>query len=257
MASVEVKQFACLQDNYGVLVHDPASGTTIAIDAPDSAPYLAALEESGWTLTHILITHHHWDHVDGLAALKAATGAHVTGPKLSAGKIPQMDATVEDGDEISCGPIAVKAIATPGHTLDQISWYFPDGGIAHTGDTLFALGCGRIFEGDAPMMWASLSRLMERLPKDTVIYCGHEYTAANARFAMTVDPENADLKERASRIEELRAKGESTLPTTLEAELKTNPFLRAADPAIRARLGMTNESDAAVFAEIRSRKDRA
>lgn len=257
MPSLEVKQFPCLQDNYGVLIHDSASGTTVAIDVPDSAPYLAELEKSGWTLTHILITHHHWDHVDGLGALKAATGAHVTGPQLSIGTIPQLDAGVEDGDEISCGPLTVKAIGTPGHTLDQISWYFPDAGVAHTGDTLFALGCGRIFEGDPAMMWKSMQKLVAGLPADTVIYCGHEYTEANARFALAIDPENAALKARAAEISRLRADGEPTLPTTMADELKTNPFLRPADPSIRAHLQMEDHTDAEVFTEIRHRKDNA
>ncbi|WP_417671207.1 hydroxyacylglutathione hydrolase [Roseibium sp.] len=255
--SAEVRQFPCLSDNFGVLIHDPESGTTVAIDVPDAAPYLAILEDTGWKLSHILITHHHWDHVQGLDELKEKTGAHVIGPERSRQKIAGLDKTVEDGDKVSTGPYTVEAIGTPGHTIDQISWYFPDLKIAHTGDTLFSLGCGRIFEGDAEMMWASLSTLKRKLPVDTTIYCGHEYTQSNARFSLTIEPDNAALKTRAIEIDTLRAAGKPTLPTTMAQELATNPFLRADEPSVKAALGMTDASDAAVFAEIRTRKDNA
>ncbi len=153
MIEVEVRQFACLKDNFGVLIHHPDSGHTVAIDVPEAAPYLQVLEETGWKLTDILITHHHWDHVGGLTELIEKTGATVTGPERSRQHITGMNHFVEDGDDILVGPIAVKAMGTPGHTLDHISWWFQEAGIAHTGDTLFALGCGRLFEGDAEMMW--------------------------------------------------------------------------------------------------------
>ncbi|ADZ68656.1 hydroxyacylglutathione hydrolase [Polymorphum gilvum] len=257
MARAEVRQFSCLSDNFGVLVHDPDSGATVAIDVPDAEPYLAVLSETGWTLGHILITHHHWDHVQGLAALKEATGARVVGPALSRDKIAGLDDTVEDGDTVHVGPWEVKAIATPGHTLDQISWWFPSEGIAHTGDTLFALGCGRVFEGDMEMMWASLDKLARLLPPETVIYCGHEYTAANARFALAVDPHNAALRARADEVAALRAAGRPTLPTTMARELATNPFLRARDPGLQRALGFEGADPAAVFAEVRRRKDKA
>jgi len=255
--NVEIRQFPCLSDNYGVLIHDPDSGTTIAIDVPDAAPYLAVLKETGWKLTDILITHHHWDHVQGLSELKEKTLAKVTGPERSREVISGLDRTVEDGDDILAGPFEIKAIATPGHTLDQISWYIPALKVAHTGDTLFSLGCGRVFEGDMEMMWASLARLIRQLPSETTIYCGHEYTAANARFALTIDPENEALKKRAAEVDSLRAAGKPTLPTTMGQELATNPFLRANDAGIRKNLGMQDASDAEIFAEIRTRKDKA
>ncbi|WP_310618433.1 hydroxyacylglutathione hydrolase [Flexibacterium corallicola] len=255
MTSVQVRQFTCLQDNFGVLVHHPESGTTVAIDVPDAKAYIAALHATGWSLSHILITHHHWDHIGGLNELVEATGAHVTGPERSRQKIAGMNNAVEDGDDILVGPLKIKAMATPGHTLDHISWWFTEEGIAHTGDTLFALGCGRLFEGDAEMMWSSLSHLVRQLPPETKIYCGHEYTQANAKFALSIDPTNEKLKMRASQINELRAKGEATLPTTIAEELETNPFLRAADPAIQQSLGLEGEELAIVFAEIRKRKD--
>lgn len=256
-STTEIHQFSCLDDNFGVLIHDTDSGTTIAVDVPDAAAYEAALAETGWTLTHILITHHHWDHVQGLGALKTKTGAKVIGPERSRQKISELDTTVEDGDDVLCGPYEVKAIATPGHTLDQISWYIPSIKVAHTGDTLFALGCGRVFEGDKEMMWASLAKLLHHLPDDTTIYCGHEYTAANAKFALTIEPENAALQARARTVSDLRANGKPTLPTTMAEEKATNPFLRAGETSVAVALGMAGQSAEAVFAEIRTRKDNA
>lgn len=255
--TTRIHQFFCLNDNYGVLIHDTASGTTIAVDVPDAGAYERELECMGWTLTHILITHHHWDHIDGLGELKIKTGAEVIGPERSRQKIAELEKTVEDGDDVLCGPYEIKAIATPGHTLDQISWYIPAIKVAHTGDTLFSLGCGRVFEGDKEMMWASLAKLGRLLPDDTTIYCGHEYTDANAKFALTIEPENAALKARAAAVADLRAKGEPTLPTTMAEEKATNPFLRAGEPAVAAALGMTGRSAADIFTEIRTRKDNA
>jgi len=255
--TTEIHQFMCLDDNFGVLVHDTESGTTIAFDVPDAGAYERALGQTGWTLTHILITHHHWDHVQGLGELKQKTGATVIGPERSRQKIAEFDSTVEDNDDVLCGPYEVKAIATPGHTLDQISWYIPAIGMAHTGDTLFSLGCGRVFEGDKEMMWSSLSKLVRKLPDGTAIYCGHEYTQANARFALTIEPGNDDLKARAQEVADLRAKGEPTLPTTMGREKATNPFLRAGEPSVAAALGMDGKSAAEIFAEIRTRKDNA
>lgn len=255
--TTQVRQFPCLDDNFGVLIHDTQTGTTIAVDVPDAAAYESVLAETGWTLSHILITHHHWDHVQGLGALKSATGATVIGPERSRQKISELDRTVEDGDDVMCGPYEVKAIATPGHTLDQISWYIPSIKLAHTGDTLFALGCGRVFEGDKEMMWASLAKLLRILPDDTTVYCGHEYTEANARFALTIEPDNADLQARAEDVGRLRAAGQPTLPTTMTLEKATNPFLRAGEPSVAEALGMSGQPAAAVFTEIRTRKDNA
>lgn len=255
--TTEILQFPCLSDNFGVLVHDTESGTTIAFDVPDSGPYEKALQEKGWTLTHILITHHHWDHVQGLGELKQKTGATVYGPARSRQKITELDRFVEDGDHIRCGPYEIKAIATPGHTLDQISWYIPSISMAHTGDTLFSLGCGRVFEGDKEMMWSSLAKLLQELPDDTKIYCGHEYTEANAAFSLTIEPGNTDLKARAEEVKQLRAGNQPTLPTTMALEKATNPFLRAGEASVADALGMPGRSAADVFTEIRTRKDNA
>lgn len=255
--TTEIFQFPCLSDNFGVLVHDNDTGTTIAIDVPDAPAYERALKEKGWQLTYVLITHHHWDHVQGLGELKQATDANVYGPARSRQKISELDRTVEDGDHIHCGPYRIKAIATPGHTLDQISWYIPDIRMAHTGDTLFSLGCGRVFEGDKEMMWSSLAKLERELPDDTTIYCGHEYTEANAKFALTIEPGNDDLKVRAQEVADLRSRGEPTLPTTMAREKATNPFLRASEASVAQALGMVGQTAAEIFAEIRTRKDNA
>jgi len=255
--TTEIHQFTCLNDNFGVLIHDKESGTTIGVDVPHATAYEQALEETGWTLSHILITHHHWDHVQGLGDIKTATGAAVIGPARSRMKIPELDQTVEDGDAVPCGPYLVEAIATPGHTLDQISWFIPSIKVAHTGDTLFSLGCGRVFEGDMEMMWSSLSKLLRKLPDDTTIYCGHEYTEANANFALTVEPQNTDLQARAKEVADLRAHGKPTLPTTMAREKATNPFLRAGEASVAAALHMDGKSAAEIFAEIRTRKDNA
>ena len=256
MALLEFHQFPCLSDNYCVLVHDPASGDTAAIDAPDADALRIALADKGWSLTHILVTHHHFDHTQGIADLKIETGCKVIGPADEASKIPTLDETVNNGDSFDFGGDLVHVISTPGHTLGMVNFHFSNSGVVFTGDTLFSLGCGRIFEGDQAMMWDSLTRLME-LPASTIVYCGHEYTQANAEFSLTIDPDNPALVARAAEIAELRKSGQPTIPTTIGQELETNPFLRAADPKIRSNLGMENASDAEVFGEIRTRKDNA
>ncbi|MBN9673283.1 hydroxyacylglutathione hydrolase [Roseibium aggregatum] len=255
--TTEIHQFTCLDDNFGVLIHDKETGTTVGIDVPHAGAYQQALEETGWTLSHILITHHHWDHVQGLGEIKTATGATVIGPERSRQKISELDRTVEDGDAVLCGPYEVQAIGTPGHTLDQISWFFPSIKVAHTGDTLFSLGCGRVFEGDMEMMWSSLAKLLRKLPDDTTIYCGHEYTEGNAKFALTIEPRNEDLQARAKEVADLRALGKPTLPTTMAREKATNPFLRAGEASMAAALNMDGKSPEEIFAEIRKRKDNA
>lgn len=254
MARFAYHLFPYLSDNYGVLIHDPESGATAAIDAGDGGAVLAALEEKGWNLTDLWITHHHADHTDGVSLVKEKTGCTVTGPKGKSSAIAGIDREVGEGDTFGFAGAEVRVIETPGHTLDMINFHLPSEGVVFTGDTLFTLGCGRVFEGDFAMMWDSLSKLM-KLPADTVIYSSHEYTLANAKFALSVDPDNPALKARAAKFEAMRADGKPTVPSTLAEELATNPFLRAADSGIRAHLGMEGESDAAVFAEIRSRKD--
>ncbi|MEP3278054.1 MAG: hydroxyacylglutathione hydrolase [Stappiaceae bacterium] len=255
MPHFQIHQFNCLQDNFGVLVHNEDDGTTLAIDVPEAGPVLEALSAKGWTLSDILITHHHADHVQGVAEVKEKTGARVYAPAQSATRIGSVDTAVQDGEAFQIGEISILPIATPGHTLDQISYYLPQANVAFTGDTLFALGCGRIFEGDAGMMWSSLERLVRELPSDTTIYCGHEYTLANAKFAVTVDPENQALRARLQEITQLRSADAPTLPTTMALELETNPFLRPQDPAVQKALDMTGAAPQAVFAEIRRRKD--
>ena len=254
MTHFNFHQFLYGDDNYGVLMHDPSSGQTAAIDAGDSAAYLTALSETGWKLSHILLTHHHWDHTDGVAELAAATGAPIYGPSGDKDGHAHVAHTLKEGDVLDFAGNRIIVMATPGHTLDMLNYYLPDQGVCFTGDTLFSLGCGRIFEGDAAMMWDSLSKLIA-LPSDTTIYSSHEYTEANAKFAVTIDPDNTELAARCARISEMRSKGQPTVPSLLSEELATNPFLRASDSAIRAHLKMTEATDGEVFAEIRSRKD--
>ncbi|HUU67596.1 MAG TPA: hydroxyacylglutathione hydrolase [Methyloceanibacter sp.] len=254
MAKLEIYQFPTRSDNYGVLIHDPASGTTAAIDAPEAEPILAALQDKGWSLTDILITHHHADHTAGIAALKK-TGCTVTGPAREAGSIPGLDVEVKEGDAVAVGGAKAKVIETPGHTRGHVSYYFPDDAAVFVGDTLFSVGCGKLLEGDAPTMWASLSKLAA-LPPETDVYCGHEYTGANCRFALTIEPENEALQARAAEVAANDAKGLASLPTTIGQELATNPFLRASSPAIQQRLGMEGRPLDEVFGEVRRRKDR-
>ncbi len=256
MPKLEIEQFLCLSDNYGVLIHDPEAGVTAAIDAPDAKTILAQLEAKGWTLTHLFVTHHHGDHTGGNLALKEATGCTIYGPAAEADRIPGIDVEVSDGDVIRFGDFDVKVIDTPGHTIGHIAYWIPDAKVAFVGDTLFALGAGRVFEGTAEVMWRSLQKLM-RLPPDTEIYCGHEYTQANARFALTLEPDNIALVNRAKEVDLLRDQGKPTLPTRLDRELETNPFLRPNVTAIRAKLGMLYAPDWHVFAAIRERKNKS
>lgn len=242
MAELEFHQFPCLSDNYGVLIHNPKSGETASIDAPDANAVKKALKEKDWKLTHILVTHHHWDHTQGIGELKSSYNCHVIGPKDEASKIDTLDETKTDGDYFTFGGETVGVISTPGHTLGMINFYFAESGVVFTGDTLFALGCGRIFEGDADMMWRSLSKLA-KLPAETIVYCGHEYTQSNAKFSLAIEPDNKALTARAKEIDALRAQGKPTVPTTIGLELETNVFLRA--------------GNATEFAKIRTAKDNA
>jgi hydroxyacylglutathione hydrolase len=256
MAKLDIHQFACLSDNYGVLIRDADAGVTAAIDAPETKAVEAALKETGWSLTHILTTHHHADHTDGNLDLKRATGCRIIGPKGEAAKIPGIDETVGEGDTFAFGGFKVHVLETPGHTAGHISYWIPQAGAAFVGDTVFAMGCGRVIEGTMEQMWSSLSKIV-KLPPATRLYCGHEYTIANAKFALTIEPENTALAKRAEEVTALRAAGKPTLPTRLDIELETNPFLRPHVPAIRKRLGMEDAKDWQVFGEIRERKNRA
>jgi len=247
--------FRCLQDNFGVLVHDPATGATAAIDAPEAAPVEAALKATGWKLTDILVTHHHGDHTGGIAELKAKHRCKVTAPRGEAQKIPGVDAQVGEGDTVSVGGLSAKVMETPGHTAGHISYFFPADKLAFVGDTLFSIGCGRVIEGTPPMMWQSLLKL-RALPDDTKVFCGHEYTAANIRFCKTIEPDNPDLAVRESEVTRLLAEGKSTVPSLMGAEKKQNTFLRADDPKVAAAVGLAGKPAADVFAEVRARKNK-
>ena len=212
---IKIHQFPCLKDNYGFLVHEPESGATVAIDTPDGEKYLAEAASLGWTITEIWNTHWHPDHAGGNELIKKETGCRVLGPSGEAGKIPGIDDALSGGDAIKLGDLNVHVIDVPGHTLGHIAYHIPEEKTAFVGDALFALGCGRVFEGDAKMMWPSLSRL-KALPAETTIYCAHEYTQANARFALSVDPENAALVSYADEVSEKRERGDWTVPTVLE-----------------------------------------
>ncbi len=250
--SLIVHQFACLEDNYGFLIHDPASGETACIDTPDAQACLREAEAQGWRITQIWNTHWHPDHAGGNLAIKAATGCVITATAGDAAKIEGIDRCVSHGDMVMLGDHRAHVIDVGGHTLGHIAYHLPEAGVAFVGDSLFALGCGRMFEGTPDQFWASLLRL-KALPPETVLYCAHEYTASNARFALHADPDNATLAAYAAEIAEKRARGEPTVPTRLDRELACNPFLRADDPEMMARWGVSDAVSS--FAAIRAGKD--
>jgi hydroxyacylglutathione hydrolase len=254
--TTHVHQFLCLKDNFGVLIHDSTTGATAAIDVPDADAVIAAAASQGWQVTDLFITHHHADHIQGLPGLKARfPKLRVAGPAKEAARIGALDFPLAEGDLARVGELAAKVIETPGHTAGHIAYWFEEDEIAFCGDTLFALGCGRVLETPMGVMWSSLLKLAN-LPGETEVYCGHEYTENNARFALTIEPDNVALKSRVEEIAKRRAAGLATLPTTIAAELAANPFLRAEEPEVQARVNMSGADPAAVFAEIRSRKDR-
>ncbi len=252
---LQIHQFPCLSDNYGYLVHDRRSGQTVAIDAPDAAAIQTELRRQGWGLDYLFNTHHHADHVGGNLALKEQTGCTIFGPAAEAARIPGLDRALEDNDSFSFGEQQVNVLHVPGHTLGHIAYHLPDAGVIFVGDTLFSLGCGRLFEGTAAQMWQSLQKLL-RLPDATRVYCAHEYTQANGSFARTLEPRNPDLRRRCEQVDELRRQGQSTLPTTIGLERKTNPFLRVHCPDLQEAAGLRGAAPVAVFARIRGMKDR-
>ena len=256
MARLTIELIPLLRDNYAYLLTEAETGSTGVVDPGEAGPVLEALEHRGRRLDWVVITHHHADHVGGLAELKQRTGCKAVGPRGEFNRIPGLDLTVAEGESFALGHAVAQVFETPGHTAGHVVYFFADNPALFAGDTLFALGCGRLFEESADAMWSSLAKLAA-LPRDTKVYCGHEYTLANARFAVSVDPDNTQLAGRARRIEEARERGEPTLPTTIGDELATNPFLRADAPSIRQHLGMKDEPAGAVFAELRRRKDRA
>jgi len=248
---LQVHQFPCLSDNYGFLLHDSKTGETAAIDTPDAKEYLRQAETKGWTISHIWNTHWHPDHAGGNAEIVAATGARVTAPR-EVERLSTIDEVVGHGDTVSLGKYEANVIDVSGHTNGHIAYHILEEGLAFVGDAVFALGCGRMFEGQPEQFWTSLDRI-RRLPTQTTLYCAHEYTEANARFALHADPENEALKAYAEEIEAKRARGEPTVPTVLARELKTNPFLRADDPVLAARWGGNAPHE--TFAALRAAKD--
>lgn len=253
--ALELVTIPCRTDNYAYLVHDAESGQTAVIDVPDAAPILAALTARDWTLSDILITHHHDDHISGVEMVRAATGAMILGAAADAHRLPPLDLALTEAGSFSIGREFARVIDVPGHTVGHIAFYFPQSGLAFTGDSLIAGGCGRLFEGTPAQMHKSLAKLAA-LPPDTLICSGHEYTTSNLAFAATLEPLNPALICRRADVAALRASGQPTVPVRLETELQTNPFLRAEMPAMKAAVGMPNADGLAIFAEIRARKDK-
>ena len=254
--AADIRTFTCLTDNFGYLVHDAATNATASIDAPEAAPIIRALEREGWRLTDILITHHHGDHVGGVAELKRRYNCRVVSPRDKTAAIANVDLRVGNGDVVKVGNLLARVLDTPGHTLDHISYVFDSEKALFAADTLFSIGCGRVFEGTYPMMWDSLLKL-RALPDDFRLYCGHEYTAANIRFALSVEPDNAALKTRADEVARLRAENKPTIPSLLGEEKRANVFLRADDPSVAQKLHMKGASAAEVFGELRERKNKS
>jgi hydroxyacylglutathione hydrolase len=251
---LEIFQIPCLQDNYGFLVHDPDTGATATIDTPEVAPINQALAAKGWRLTHILNTHHHFDHAGGNEELKAQWGCQVVGAAIDAERIPGIDMALADGDTLTLGSKQARIIEVPGHTSGHIAYYFAADDVAFVGDTLFALGCGRLFEGTPEQMSESLAKIMA-LPDQTTVYCAHEYTEANAAFAVTMEPANPALQQRIKEIQALRAAGKPTVPTSIGLERATNPFVRSDSVELQAVLNLSGADEVTVFAETRRLKD--
>lgn len=255
MSTLEIEIVPCLKDNYAYLLRDIGSEAVGVVDPSEAEPVLKALDRHGWRLTHILNTHHHWDHTGGNPVLKAKTGAIVVGPKPDENRIPDIDVALDEGERWKLGEAEAQIIFIPGHTRGHIAFWFPESKAVFCGDTLFAIGCGRLFEGTPQQMWTSLGKL-RALPPETRVYCGHEYTQANARFALTIEPANSKLRARAAEVDTARAKGLPTIPSTIGEERETNPFLRADQKGLAEEVGLPGADPVAVFAEVRRRKDR-
>src|ERR1700683_1521292 len=254
--AAQIYLFPCLKDNFGVLIHDPESGATAAIDVPEAAPVEAALKKTGWRLSDILVTHHHADHTQGIGEIKSHHKCRVVAPRAEAARIAHVDETVGEGDTVRVGGLSGKVIDTPGHTAGHISYFFPADRLAFVGDTLFSIGCGRVIEGNAEMMWQSLLKL-RALPDETKFYCGHEYTEANVRFAKTIEPNNKALAARADEVAKLIAAKKPTIPATIGAEKAANPFLRADMAEVAQAVGLAGSPAWKGLAEIRERKHRS
>lgn len=251
---LEVEILPVLDDNYIFLIHDPASGASAAVDPAEAEPVLELLQAKGWRLDYVLNTHHHWDHVGGNLELHAKTGCRIAGSQADRDRIPGLDMPLAEGDRLDLGGNAIEVLEVPGHTRGHLAYWLPRAARLFCGDTLFGLGCGRLFEGSAGQMWASLQKLAA-LPGDTLVYCAHEYTQANGRFARSVEPGNPALAARLRQVAQLRGQNRPTVPFTLAEELAANPFLRPHSAEIRAALGLEQADDARVFAELRRRKD--
>lgn len=254
MAKLSIELIPCLSDNYAYLVRNEAEGLCAVVDPSEAGPVRERLAARGARLTHILNTHHHFDHTGGNLALKEEFGAVVVGPGKDRGRIPGIDVGVDESAPWRFGPHTATILEIPAHTSSHIAFVFPESVAAFTGDTLFAMGCGRLFEGTPAMMWAAMQKLM-KLPEETRVYCGHEYTLNNGRFALTLEPGNADLQARMREVEALRARSEPTIPTTIGLETRTNPFMRPRSGELRRTLGLETASDVEVLAETRRRKD--
>ncbi len=254
MPDLHIQQIPILGDNYVYLIHDPVSGETAAIDPAAAEPVMDALDERDWRLTRIFSTHHHIDHVGGNLELKRATGCRVTGALIDAGRIPGIDDKVSEGDVLAIGAHRIKVLEVPGHTTGHVAYWLEEAAALFCGDTLFSLGCGRLFEGTAAEMWSSLVKL-RALPDETRVCCAHEYTNANADFALTQEPDNAVLRARAEEVLKLGEEGKPSVPSILSGEKAANPFLRADIPEFLAAAGLKGKSPVEAFAEIRERKD--
>ena len=254
MAQLDIVQIPVLEDNFIYLVREPETGNVAVVDPAVAAPVLEEASRRGWRITHILNTHHHPDHVGGNQEIKAATGCVIVGPGHDPDRIPGMEVQVRDGDSYDFGHARAAVFFVPGHTRGHIAYLFKDSNALFCGDTLFSIGCGRLFEGTPQQMWTSLSRL-RALPPETRIYCAHEYTESNIRFAVTVDPTNIALRKREADVKALRAAGKYSVPSTLGEETAANPFLRADAPELAAAVGLAGHDPVEVFAEVRRRKD--
>ncbi|MCC0808350.1 hydroxyacylglutathione hydrolase [Methylobacterium sp. W2] len=251
----EIRTFLCRSDNIGVLIRDPATGACAAIDVPEAAPVLKALDETGWTLTDILVTHRHLDHVEGIPEVKRRTGAKVTAPRKAGPDVPEVDVTVAEGDLVRVGDLEAEVWEMPGHCRDHVTYWFAEAGIVCAGDTLFTLGCGRVVEGQPESLWRSLERFLP-LPDDTQVFSGHDYVLANARFAVAADPDNLLLRDRMAQAEEAKAAGRFLIPTTMKHERATNPFLRSTEPALAKAVNLAPNSPAeVVFTALRAWKN--
>lgn len=254
-AEVQIRTFLCRSDNIGVLIRDPASGACASIDVPEAEPVLAALDAEGWTLTDILVTHRHGDHIEGIPEVVARTGARVTAPEKARSAVPGAARYVREGDTVTVGGLTAAVWETPGHCADHVTYYFAQAGVVFAGDTLFTLGCGRVMEAEPATLWRSLARFLD-LPDATEVYSGHDYVLSNGRFAQAADPDNADLKERVAEAERLAQGGGFLIPSTIGAEKATNPFLRAGEPVLARSAGLEPGTDPAqVFTALRTWKN--